>query len=109
MKRLLMIACFAAVSVTGCATLRNANGSLNVVGILSDASYGLDAACYAQWVPADDCTIGHDAINAATALAVKNLPGVSAAVKQSILDVETTLPASSRLRPYLDAIVLLLK
>lgn len=86
----------------GCASLRQANGSLNIVGLITDAQWGLLAACAQQWVPPDGCTFGTDALTTASAIAAKNAPGTQAAVRQSLLDAEAKLPPESRVRPYLN-------
>lgn len=93
---------------SACATFRNNNGSVNVQGILSDARWGLTAACDVQWVPADACTIGLDALTTAGVIAENNPANSGRAVRQSLVDVEGLLPADSRLRPYLDAAIVLL-
>jgi hypothetical protein len=96
------------LAASACASLRNADGSINVAVILSDARWGLSAACDQQWVPADACTIGLDAFATADAVVAKNLPRTASAVRQVLIDVEAKLPATSRLRPYLDGAILLL-
>ena len=96
------------VALSACATLRTSTGSINVVGILSDAQYGLDAGCYTGWVAADDCTLGSDIIAAGQAISAQNKSGAEQAIKQSIVDAESRLSPTSRLRPYLDAIDALL-
>lgn len=92
----------------GCATFRNADGSLNIVGILVDARWGLQEACDQRWVPSDDCIIGLDAFTVAEGIAAKNVPTTKAAVRQVLVDIEDKQPRTSRLRPYLDAVIALL-
>ena len=113
MKRLLLLSTvFSLATCIGlaisCASLRKADGSLNVPLILSDAQWGIAEACSQQWLPADACAFAGDALNTAQAIAAKNLPGAEKAVRQSLVDAEAKLPATSRLRPYLDAIIVLL-
>jgi hypothetical protein len=106
MKRILLVGL--CLSFVGCASLRQADGTLNVVQILDDGSWGLSAACSQLWVPADACVFGQDAIAVARDAAMKNRPMAVLAARQALLDAEAKLPASSRLRPYLDALVALL-
>lgn len=100
----------AAVLLTslGCASLRNADGTLNVVQILDDASWGLAAGCSQQWVPADACVFGQDAFALARGAALRNRQTAVLAARQALLDAEAKLPANSRLRPYLDSAIALL-
>jgi hypothetical protein len=105
MKRLIVL--LAALAV-GCASLRQANGNLNVIQLITDAQWGLYSACVAQWVPPDGCTFGSDALTLAATIAAKNQPGAQAAVRQSLLDAEAKLPADSRVRPYLDWLIVAL-
>jgi hypothetical protein len=95
-------------AAVGCASLRNADGTLNVVQILDDGSWGLAAGCSQQWVPADACVFGQDAIAIARGAALRNRQTAVLAARQALVDAEGKIPADSRLRPYLDAIIVLL-
>jgi hypothetical protein len=105
-KRLIPLALVFALS--GCASLRNADGTINVVRILDDGSWGLSAACWQQWVPADACLFGQDAIAIARGAALRNRETAVLAARQALIDAEAKIPADSRLKPYLDAIIVLL-
>ncbi len=98
----------ALVGSLGCATLRQSNGSLNIPLILSDAQWGVSAACSQLWLTPDACTFATDALNVAQSIAVRNLTGGEKAVRQSLVDTEAKLPSDSRVRPYLDAVIALL-
>lgn len=103
---------FAALSMvmllSACATLRHADGTLNVPILLADAQWGLTEACSVEWVALDACTFGMDVLTAAQDIAASNLRGTEAAVRQSLVDAEAKLAPDSRLRPYLDAVIVLL-
>lgn len=97
-----------ACALSACATLRHADGSLNVSVILSDAQWGIVEACSVEWLPADACTFGLDVVTAAEDIAASNLKGTAVAVRQLLVDSEAKLAPGSRLRPYLDAVIALL-
>jgi hypothetical protein len=99
MKRLILALVLS--TTVGCASLRQANGSLNIVALVTDAQWSLLAACSQQWVPPDGCLFGQDALTAAAAIAAKNQPGALLAVRQSLSDALAKLPAEARVRPYL--------
>lgn len=105
---LVVFVCILGVFGVACATFRHADGSINVPGIISDARWGLSEACDMEWVNPTDCSFGMDSLAAADAIAAKNLPNVATTVRQLLIDAETKLPATSRLRPYLDGIIILL-
>lgn len=107
MRALLLISILS-VSVAGCASLRQANGSLNVVALITDAQWGLMAACSQNWVPPDGCTFGADALTTAAAIAAKNQPGTRLAVRQALIDAEAKLASDARVRPYLDWLIVAL-
>lgn len=107
MKHVSLLVVFA-VALSGCASLRHADGTVNVPVVLADAQWGLAEACSVEWVPAVECTFGIDALTAAQAIAANDRPGFRAAVKQSLVDAEARLSADSRLRPYLDVAIALL-
>lgn len=94
--------------VSACATLRNADGSINVHQVISDARFGLESACDQLWVPADACRIGLNAFTTADAIVSKNLPESARSVRLILVEVEAKLSADNRLRPYLDGAILLL-
>ncbi len=93
---------------SACASLKNPNGSINVAQILNDARWGIMAACSAEYLQPADCTLAEDSLTLADGIVAQNLGAVGPAVRQLLVTVEARLPADSRLRPYLDAIVALL-
>ncbi len=108
MKRLLATTLVVSCVTLGCASARQANGNLNLVTLLTNAQWGLLAACAQQWVPPEGCLFGQDALTMAIAIAAKNAPGAQVAVRQSLMDAEQKLPADSRVRPYLDWVIVAL-
>lgn len=106
MKRYVLLVLVLACAA--CATLRRPDGSLDVAKILNDARWGVLAACSQQWLSPTDCLLTEDALTTADGIVAKNLPMVGVAVRQLLIDVERPLPPTSRVRPYLDAIVVLL-
>jgi hypothetical protein len=99
---------FVIVLCSGCASLHNPNGSINVSQVLNDARWGVMEACDVQWLTATDCTFAVDAFTLADGIVAQNLIGSAVAVRQLLMDAEAKLPAASRLRPYLDAVIALL-
>lgn len=97
-----------ALTFSGCASLRYADGTLNVPMIISDARWGVLEACTVQWLQPDVCTITLDALTTADAVAAKNLPNTGAAVRQVLIDIVAKLSPTSRARPYLTAIIVIL-
>lgn len=97
-----------ALALSGCAALHRPDGSLDVAQILNDARWGVMAACAATWLQPADCVLVEDALTTADRLVAQNVPEVGAAVRQLLLDLERPLPPTSRIRPYLDAILVLL-
>ncbi len=105
MKAWIIALCLA---LSCCATLHRPDGSLNVPLLLTDMQFSLSEACSVEWLQPAACVLGLDILTTAQAVAAKN-PGASAvAVRQSLVDAEATLPAASRLRPYLDVLIALL-
>ncbi len=104
-RRLLALSLTLALS--GCASLQT-NGHLDVMKILNDAQWGVLAACEAQWLQPSDCTLAQDALTIASDIVAKNVPMVGPAVKKALVDFEAGLPATSRVRAYLDAVIVLL-
>lgn len=93
------------VLCASCATLRHADGTLDVPAIIEDGRFGLLEACSVEWVPADACTFGLDAFSIAQA---SNLQDGEVAARRSLVDAESKLASDSRLRPYLDVVIVLL-
>lgn len=94
---------------SACATLQRADGSVNYAVILNDGRWGLTAACETEWVLPAACTLGFDTLTVADALVATNKPGLGPAIRKTLVDAEAPLPTDSRLRPYLDAIIVLLQ
>ena len=96
------------LALSSCASLNRPDGSLNVPLLLTDMQFSIAEACSVQWLPADACTLGTDILTTAQAVAAKDPGAAAMAVRQSLVDAEATLPAASRLRPYLDVVIALL-
>lgn len=97
---------FLALLVVGaCATLRTSSGSVNWPVILTDAQFGIQAACSQNWLTSADCSIASDAITTTQAVIAKNPSNVKSAVHQTLTDVEATLPTTSKVRDYLDWVI----
>ena len=78
-----------------------------VVTALTDAKLGLAAGCgFQQWVPAADCQIATDGLDAAIVIA-NNAPVAerTAAVLKVVQSTEAALPAGSRAVPYFHYLV----
>lgn len=102
----LLLATLALLLCLGCASLPHTpDGSLNVPILLTWAQDGLNVGCSDTWVPADACKFGTDALNTAQAIAAKNPPDIRAAVKQSLIDSLAKVPATSRVRVYIQWVV----
>ncbi len=97
----------AAVLCSACATLQP-GGKVNVSAILNDARWGVLAACDATWLNAEQCTFADDVLSLADGIAAQNLTGSAVAVRSLIVQWESKLQTPSRLRPYLDALIVLL-
>ncbi len=98
----------ALVGCLGCASLKNPNGSINVAQILNDGRWGVMAACDAQYLQPADCTLAEDSLTLADGIVAQNLGNVASAVRQLLVTVDARLAPASRLRFYLDAIIVLL-
>ncbi len=96
------------VLLSACATLHRTDGSLNVPLLLTDMQFSVTEACSVEWLAPDVCVLGTDILTAAQAIAAKNTNAAGVAVRQSLVDAEVRLPATSRLRPYLDVVIALL-
>jgi hypothetical protein len=81
----------------------------NTAKVLSDMRFGVAEACAVEWLTPDACTYFNDTLNIADALVVQNVPNAGSAVRQTLADAEAKLPATSRLRPYFDVMITLLK
>ncbi len=105
----LVVLLAAALGLSACASLpRHPDGSLNVPVLLTWTQDGINVGCADQWLPADVCTFGTDAVRTAQAIAAKQPADIQAAVKASLLDSEAKLHADSRLRPYFDWVIAVL-
>ena len=98
----------AIVWMSACATLRYADGSLNVPVLITDMQFSVTEACSVEWLPPEVCVLGLDILTTAQAVAAKNTAAAGVAARQSLVDAEGPLPADSRLRPYLDVLIALL-
>ncbi len=103
MKRIALVLIL--VATTGCASLRQANGSLNYLALISDAQWGVLAACSQQWLNAESCTYATDALTLASTIVSRNQPGAVLAARQSLIDAEAKLPVDSRIRPFIDWLI----
>jgi hypothetical protein len=76
-----------------------------VLALIADALYGVDYACYSQWLNGTACTITYHILNDATAAVAGLSGGWQVAAKNVLVREEQQLPADSRIRPYLDAVI----
>lgn len=91
-----------------CASLRNPNGSVNYPLLIADMQFSVTEACSVEWLPPTVCVLGMDILISAQAAAAGNTHDAGVAARKSIVDAEAQLPATSRLRPYLDVLIALL-
>ncbi len=84
----------ATVTLVGCTRA-------TVVTALQDAQWGLAAGCASTWVPAADCQVATDGLDAAIKVA-QQAPAseVKPAVLKSLVSTEALLPAGSRAVDY---------
>lgn len=104
--KFLLISSFLVLSLS-CASLKTSNGSLNWSALISDAQFGVAAACDTGEIPSDDCKIVNDALMVASTIITKNPINSVASIKQTLTDVEARLSVSSSARPYLDWLIAL--
>jgi hypothetical protein len=76
-----------------------------VLTIIADTLYGIDLACYSEWLDGTACLVVYRILNDATALVIGLQSGWQGAAKAVIIKEEALLPADSRIRPYLDAAI----
>ncbi len=76
-----------------------------VLTIIADSLYGVDLACYSEWLDASACVVVYRILNDTTALVIGLQGGWQSAAKAVIVKEESFLPADSRIRPYLDAVI----
>ncbi len=76
--------------------------------IIADTLYGVDLACYSEWLDGTACLVTYHILNDATALIIGLKTGWQAAAKAVLVREEASLPADSRIRPYLDAAIAVL-
>lgn len=76
--------------------------------IIADTLYGVDLACYSEWLDGPACLVVYHILNDATALIIGLQHGWQSAAKAVLVREEGLLPAESRIRPYLDAAIALL-
>ncbi len=76
-----------------------------VLTLIADAVYGVDYACYSQWLSGTACTVTYHILNDATAAVAGLNGGWQVAVKNVLVREEQQLPTDSRIRPYLDALI----
>ena len=100
---LLLVAVFA----VSCASLKTADGTLNIPELLRYADYGIAADCAlgSSTLAADICTFGTDGIATARAAYDRNPATGAAAVKQTLVDLEARHP---KVKPYTHWLVELL-
>ncbi len=101
-----------AFSLSGCALVNKIKTqpttSAAVLVILSDAQWGISAAHDQQWLTDAEYTYVEEGLAGAVD-AVNAAPSGYAAVAKAVLtSLEAALPTDSRLRPYVDAAVILL-
>jgi hypothetical protein len=94
----------AVLTIGGC-RLPHELTQAQTLSLIADALYGVDYACYSEWLDGPACTIVRHILDDATT-AVEHLQGGWQAVAKAVLiREETPLPADSRIRPYLDALI----
>ncbi len=87
----------------GCASLQHKTPAERAQIVLTDAEWGISAACSQEWLTPDVCTFGLDALRGARAAVSKDPMLAVAVATQTINDLEAKLSATSRLRIYLEA------
>ncbi len=105
MKR--QIAALALVLLSGC-HLQQPLTQAQVLGFILDARYGVDVGCYAEWLNPPTCLLAYRVLDDANAAALNAPNGWQAAAKAVLVREESLLPADSKIRPYLDALIPLL-
>jgi hypothetical protein len=94
--------------LVSCATLRRADHSINWPVILSDAQFGISAACSQEWLNATDCTIATDAITTTQAAIAKAPPSeIKGDVHVTLGAIVAKLPAGSKVTDFLLYVVAL--
>lgn len=76
-----------------------------VLALIADATFGIDYACYSEWLTGPACVIVYHILQDATAAVSGLQNGWAAAAKAVLQREESKLPPDNRIRPYLDAII----
>ena len=107
MKRSFALIVFVALAAS--CRLQHPITQAEVLTILSDARAGISVGCDAEWLDAAACTQVYRVFDdAAAAVQASASGGWAAVAKAVIVTEEARLPADSKLRPYLDAVTILL-
>ena len=105
MKRLLLVVVLACSACHLSQPLTKAQ----VQTILVDAGYGVEVGCVAQWLDTPTCALAHRILDdAQLAVSIAATNGWQTAAKAVLTDEESRLSADSKLRPYIDAAIILL-
>ena len=104
MKTLRSLVLIVAALSCACASLKTADGKLNVPVLLQDAGYGieLDCAIGTDALAQNVCTFGRDGLAAAQAAYAKDPASGQAAVKQVLIDL---VGAEPQLGAYLTYVI----
>jgi hypothetical protein len=79
-----------------------------VLRIISDAGWGVEVGCVAEWLEPPVCDTARRVLADARTAAENAVNGWQAAAKAVLVNEEANLPADSKLRPYFDAVIALL-
>lgn len=111
LKRSVLLALLAVfLGSAGCGTkLPTPQTAAQVLTILTDARYGVDVGCTAEWLEPPVCVVAYRILDDAhLALLEAATNGWAPAAKAVLITEEGRLSPGSKLRPYLDAAIALL-
>ncbi len=107
-----LLTLFVITTFSGCALVTKIKSqpttSQQVLTVLSDAQWGISAAHDQQWLTDAEYVYVEEGVTGAVDAVLAAPSGYAAVAKAVLVDVERDLPADSRLRPYIDAAVILL-
>ena len=92
------------LSITSCATLRTASGSLNWPVLVLDAQWGIVAACDSELFPKDECDIIKNSFDALLSALSNDMTKAAGYVSSALKVLEARIPAT---KPYLDWLIAL--
>ena len=91
-----------------CCHLSHPLTQAQVLTIISDAGYGVAVGCDAGWLEPPVCAIAQRTLGDATLAVEQASNGWQAAAKAVLVSEESHLSPTSKIRPYLDAVIALL-